>query len=182
MPAMTSSSVGRGRSRNSAVTVHKKPGVQKPHCRAWHSANARCTGDGDPPGAASPSTVVTAWPAAPAAIISAGVDVGLGSHGAFGVLGGGGPVAGVRRPTAEHVGQVEYEWGGGDAEAADPRGRDAQVVVEGDDRGDAGKTVVAVPSGGLGERRAGARSERGEERAHGEFAGPQRRLQGSGEE
>ena len=28
-----------------AVTVVRKPGVQNPHCSAWHSWNARCTGE-----------------------------------------------------------------------------------------------------------------------------------------
>ena len=45
------------------ATVVRKPGVQKPHCRPWHSLNACCTGCrlavGGP---RSPSTVVTSAP------------------------------------------------------------------------------------------------------------------------
>ena len=49
---------GAGWSRRPAVIVVRKPGVQKPHCRPWHSANACCTGPSEPSGPASPSTVV----------------------------------------------------------------------------------------------------------------------------
>ena len=44
--------------------VVRKPGVQKPHCRPWHSRKACCTGPSSPSGRPSPSTVVTvvAWP------------------------------------------------------------------------------------------------------------------------
>ena len=40
------------------------PGVQKPHCRAWLSWKACCTGCSSPSWAASPSIVVTSQPSA----------------------------------------------------------------------------------------------------------------------
>ena len=62
-----SSRVGAGLAARHAVTVVRKPGVQKPHCSAWHSWNACCTGerpDGRPASGspANPSTVVTRCP------------------------------------------------------------------------------------------------------------------------
>ena len=44
------------------MTVVMKPGVQKPHCRAWQSRNACCTGPSRRRGARQPSTVVIAAP------------------------------------------------------------------------------------------------------------------------
>ena len=38
------------------------PGVQKPHCRPWHSLNAACMGCSVPSACASPSMVVTSAP------------------------------------------------------------------------------------------------------------------------
>ena len=50
---------GRGCRARPAVIVVRKPGVQKPHCRPWHSLNACCTGPSEPSRrSASPSTVV----------------------------------------------------------------------------------------------------------------------------
>ena len=46
------------------MIVVRKPGVQKPHCRPWQSANACCTGDRVPSGSVSPSTVVISAPSA----------------------------------------------------------------------------------------------------------------------
>ena len=53
-----SSSVGVGFSSRPAVMVVRKPGVQKPHCSPWHSANACCTGPSEPSALVRPSTVV----------------------------------------------------------------------------------------------------------------------------
>jgi hypothetical protein len=38
------------------------PGVQKPHCKPWHSLNAACIGCSVPSAAARPSMVVTLAP------------------------------------------------------------------------------------------------------------------------
>jgi hypothetical protein len=59
-----SSGVGSGFSCRYAVTVVTKPGVQKPHCRPWHSMKARWTGPSPPSGARQPSIVVTDCPSA----------------------------------------------------------------------------------------------------------------------
>ena len=50
---------GRGCARRKAVTVVTKPGVQKPHCRPWHSMKACCTGPSPPSADRQPSIVVT---------------------------------------------------------------------------------------------------------------------------
>ncbi len=58
MASVISLSDGSGWSARNAVIVVRNPGVQNPHCSAWHSMKACCTGDSSPPGPASPSTVV----------------------------------------------------------------------------------------------------------------------------
>ena len=58
MICLACSRVGAGFSASAAVIVVRKPGVQNPHCSAWHSAKARCTGESVPSGSAKPSTVV----------------------------------------------------------------------------------------------------------------------------
>jgi hypothetical protein len=64
-----SSCEGVGLSRSPAVIVVRKPGVQKPHCRPWHSANACWTGPREPSDRVSPSTVVISVPTADTANI-----------------------------------------------------------------------------------------------------------------
>src|SRR3954465_8401085 len=59
------------RSSSPALIVMRKPGVQNPHCRAWHSRKASCTGCSIcppcPSSVASPPTLCSwcpsAWPA-----------------------------------------------------------------------------------------------------------------------
>ena len=59
---------------SSAVDIIRKPGVQKPHCRAKLSTNASCSGCSPPAVGVRPSTVVTVVPSASAARIGAGAD------------------------------------------------------------------------------------------------------------
>ena len=47
-----------------SMALKTMPGVQKPHCRPWHSLNAACIGCMVPSGAASPSMVVMEAPSA----------------------------------------------------------------------------------------------------------------------
>src|SRR3954453_17720561 len=65
-PSSSEISADGSRASNAAAIVVRKPGVQKPHCSAWHSRNASCTGCSTcpprPSSRASPSTVVTPWP------------------------------------------------------------------------------------------------------------------------
>ena len=62
MASRASASVGSGWSSRNAVIVVTKPGVQKPHCSAWHSWKACCTGPSSPSGSRQPSVVVIAAP------------------------------------------------------------------------------------------------------------------------
>jgi hypothetical protein len=62
MASRASSRVGVGWSRRYAATVVTNPGVQNPHCSAWHSWKACCTGPIPPSGARRPSIVVIAAP------------------------------------------------------------------------------------------------------------------------
>ena len=62
---LSSSAPGWRATRSSALIT--MPGVQKPHCRPWHSRNAACIGCSVPSAAASPSIVRTLAPAACAA-------------------------------------------------------------------------------------------------------------------
>ncbi len=57
MASRASSSDGSGLSSMNAAIVVRNPGVQKPHCRPWHSRNACCTGCMSA-GVPRPSTVV----------------------------------------------------------------------------------------------------------------------------
>src|SRR4029079_19040334 len=59
-----SASVGSGFSSRNGTRVIRKPGVQKPHGRPWHSQKACCRGWSSPDEGASPSTVLRAWPSA----------------------------------------------------------------------------------------------------------------------
>jgi hypothetical protein len=59
----TSAAVGSGLLSSSQRAVIIMPGVQKPHCKPWHSAKAVCTGS-SAPCFARPSTVVTRCPSA----------------------------------------------------------------------------------------------------------------------
>src|SRR6185312_7088313 len=61
------SSLGSGLRFSSQRAVSIMPGVQKPHCRPWHWANAFWTGSRVPPMVARPSTVKTRRPSAIAA-------------------------------------------------------------------------------------------------------------------
>ena len=63
MAARTCSLVGLGVSASSAVAETTCPAVQKPHCNASSSTNARCSAD-SAPSSPRPSIVVTAAPSA----------------------------------------------------------------------------------------------------------------------
>ena len=62
-PRGSASSLGLGSSPSSDTAAMIMPGVQKPHCSAWRSWNACCTGCSSP-SAARPSIVVTSCPSA----------------------------------------------------------------------------------------------------------------------